>query len=58
MIRARAYPPPKEEEDFVDWVRNNTVTDWHPVGTCAMGGKEGIKGGVVDERLRVYGVEG
>jgi choline dehydrogenase-like flavoprotein len=28
------------------------------VGTCAMGGSEGAKAGVVDERLRVYGVRG
>ena len=28
------------------------------MGTCAMGGAEGIKGGVVDARLRVYGVKG
>lgn len=53
------------------------MTDWHPVGTCAMGGDEGgghggmaggdrkgggvdegRKGGVVDSRLRVYGVHG
>ncbi|KAK4552514.1 hypothetical protein LTR86_010358 [Recurvomyces mirabilis] len=40
------------------WVVDNTITDWHPVGTCGMGGSEGIKGGVVDERLRVYGVKG
>ena len=26
------------------------------VGACAMGGREGAKAGVVDERLRVYGV--
>ena len=28
---------------------DTTVTNWHPVGTCAMGK-------VVDERLRVRGV--
>jgi choline dehydrogenase-like flavoprotein len=60
---ARAFPPEREitseaEEDFSDFVRTTTITDWHPVGTCSMGGKEGIKGGVVDARLRVYGVKG
>lgn len=30
----------------------------HPVGTCGMGGDRGISGGVVDERLRVYGIKG
>lgn len=48
----------KEEEDFSPWVRNTTITDWHPIGTCAMGGHSGIAGGVVDDRLRVYGVKG
>ena len=64
IIVRRAFPPEKdsreaaEDEDFSNWVRETTVTDWHPVGTCAMGGHEGSKGGVVDERLRVYGVKG
>jgi choline dehydrogenase-like flavoprotein len=60
-----------EDEDFSDYVRNYTITDWHPVGTCAMGpfpvlrldenGKSGEGGddlgGVVDARLRVHGVK-
>lgn len=71
IIVARAHPPPpppssksptetigEEEEDLTAWVRANTITDWHPVGTCAMGGHAGIVDGVVDERLRVYGVKG
>ncbi|KAJ5376115.1 hypothetical protein N7509_013001 [Penicillium cosmopolitanum] len=35
-----------------------TITDWHPIGTCAMGGSGGARDGVVDEHLRVYGVHG
>jgi len=63
IIVKRVFPPAPSDgdldtEDFTDWVRNTTMTDWHPVGTCAMGGDEGIRGGVVDERLRVYGVQG
>lgn len=64
IIVSRVFPPPSsppvkpEEEDFADWVRDSTITDWHPVGTCAMGGNEAEKGGVVDARLRVYGVRG
>lgn len=69
IIRGRVYPAPSTEpasgitavdeaEDFSQWVRDSTITDWHPVGTCAMGGHQGIAGGVVDERLRVYGVRG
>jgi choline dehydrogenase-like flavoprotein len=60
IIRGRVYPPPSActKEDMREWVVNQTITDWHPVGTCAMGGRRGIEGGVVDERLRVYGVKG
>jgi len=48
----------EDDEDFTPFVRANTVTDWHPVGTCSMGGRAGIKHGVVDARLRVYGARG
>ena len=63
IIVSRVYPPASTQDkgtnfDFSDWVRESTITDWHPIGTCSMGGKEGIKGGVVDDRLRVYGVKG
>ncbi|KAG5917755.1 hypothetical protein E4U42_007126 [Claviceps africana] len=61
VIRAPVHPAPDVVEDAAqlrDWVRHHTVTDWHPVGTCGMGGRAGIEGGVVDERLRVYGVRG
>ncbi|KAG4435308.1 hypothetical protein IFR05_009197 [Cadophora sp. M221] len=70
MIRRRVFPPPKDEkdDDFTDCVRDYTITDWHPVGTCAMGPPPGDDGeggydptkiaGVVDSRLRVHGVTG
>lgn len=61
IIRAAAHPTPEivaDDARLRDWVRQHTITDWHPVGTCGMGGRAGIKGGVVDERLRVYGVKG
>ena len=64
IIVKRVFPPALEDandpstEDFTSWVRDTCVSDWHPVGTCAMGGDEGIQGGVVDDRLRVYGVTG
>jgi choline dehydrogenase-like flavoprotein len=56
-----ASPPAstyKDDKLLSEWITQNTITDWHPVGTCAMGGRAGIEGGVVDERLRVYGVKG
>ncbi len=61
IIVKRVFPPSEaegEDYDFTDWVRDSTITDWHPVGTCAMGGTAAKDGYVVDERLRVYGVKG
>ncbi|KXX76161.1 Oxygen-dependent choline dehydrogenase [Madurella mycetomatis] len=44
-------------EDWIAYLRTNTEpTAMHPSGTCAMMPLE--LGGVVDEQLRVYGVEG
>ncbi|KAJ3498657.1 hypothetical protein NLG97_g946 [Lecanicillium saksenae] len=57
IIRRPAAPSAEEwknADDLHSWIVNNTVTDWHPVGTCAMGGHAGISGGVVNERLQVY----
>lgn len=59
FVQKRAWPAADaNEEQLKAWIVDNTVTDWHPVGTCSMGGREGINAGVVDERLRVYGVKG
>ncbi|KAF7561393.1 hypothetical protein G7046_g2757 [Stylonectria norvegica] len=61
IIRGPASPSAATLEDddrLREWILQNTITDWHPVGTCSMGGSAGIEGGVVDERLRVYGVKG
>ncbi|KAG5980065.1 hypothetical protein E4U55_004427 [Claviceps digitariae] len=61
IIRTPVHPSPevvRDDAQLRDWVKNHTITDWHPVGTCGMGGRTGIEGGVVDERLRVYGVRG
>ncbi|KAG9231634.1 putative choline dehydrogenase [Amylocarpus encephaloides] len=59
IIRARAFPPPSVSDDELqEWIVQTTVTDWHPVGTCSMGGRGRVNTGVVDERLRVHGVRG
>ncbi|WP_454827354.1 GMC family oxidoreductase [Pseudomonas veronii] len=43
------------EEDMLNFVRRNGSSIFHPVGTCKMGsGPEAV----VDERLRVHGIEG
>ncbi|KAL7951246.1 GMC oxidoreductase [Trichoderma barbatum] len=47
-----------DDEQLKKWVIDRTAVAYHPIGTCAMGGHEGIRGGVVDERLKVYGVKG
>jgi choline dehydrogenase-like flavoprotein len=45
-----AVPESTSDADILRFVRRNTRTIWHPVGTCAMGT-------VVDSELRVHGVE-
>ncbi|KAJ5087054.1 hypothetical protein NUU61_008361 [Penicillium alfredii] len=62
LVQGRVFPPSdnirSDDETYGDFVSNYTITDWHPIGTCAMGGRDGAQTGVVDERLRVYGVRG
>ena len=40
---------------ILNWARDTAVTIYHPTGTCKMGNDPN---GVVDERLRVHGIEG
>lgn len=42
-------------EGTLDWARNNTASIYHPTGTCKMGNDPMA---VVDERLRVHGIQG
>jgi len=61
ILRAQVWPSPEDtidDDKLRSWLKHAISTDWHPVGTCAMGGHAGIRGGVVDERLQVYGVAG
>ncbi|CAO2657246.1 Nn.00g033720.m01.CDS01 [Neocucurbitaria sp. VM-36] len=44
---------PTTLEEAKQFTRENTVTEYHPIGTCAMLPKE--KGGVVDDQLKVHG---
>ncbi|MCP5155551.1 MAG: GMC family oxidoreductase N-terminal domain-containing protein [Ectothiorhodospiraceae bacterium] len=39
----------------IDYIKSTGQTCWHPVGTCRMGSD---RMAVVDERLRVHGIEG
>lgn len=46
-----------EDDDIIrEYIRQLLGTTWHSMSTCSM--KKPEKGGVVDERLNVYGVEG
>lgn len=45
----------QSDEDILNYIRETAVTVWHASGTCAMLPKE--KGGVVDDKLSVYGVQ-
>ncbi|KAG4438451.1 hypothetical protein IFR05_006061 [Cadophora sp. M221] len=44
------------QENVSTWIKENLQSEYHPVGTCAMLPRK--KGGVVDERFRVFGVKG
>ena len=48
-------PMNPSDDDFVEHIRNNAQTLYHPVATCAMGSGEDA---VVDPELRVHGVDG
>ncbi len=42
-------------EATLDWARSNSASIYHPTGTCKMGSD---KTAVVDDRLRVHGIDG
>jgi choline dehydrogenase len=42
------------DEDWLDWIRDNAGTEFHPSSSCAMLPRD--QGGVVDANLRVYGL--
>ena len=42
-----------DETNVEDFVRNSFSSEYHPIGTCAMGPRE--QGGVVSERMLVHG---
>jgi choline dehydrogenase len=55
-IRGDEHAPGKQvetDEQIIDWIRNNSQTAYHPIGTCRMGQGPNT---VVDEKLRVHGI--
>lgn len=58
-LRGEEYSPGPQvasDEDILDFIRANAHTAYHPIGTCRMG-PQGPRT-VVDEKLRVHGLEG
>ncbi|MEO0669749.1 MAG: choline dehydrogenase [Pseudomonadota bacterium] len=53
--RPHADLPMDDYDATLDWARGNTASIYHPTGTCKMGQD---KASVVDERLRVHGIDG
>lgn len=51
VTRPRLLPDSESDRDLTDYVRRYASGFWHPTSSCAMGA-------VVDERLRVIGVDG
>ena len=49
-------PAVSSDDEILDWIRNNSQTAYHPIGTCRMG-PAGPKT-VVDDKLKVHGLEG
>jgi choline dehydrogenase len=43
------------DDEILAWIRNNSQTAYHPIGTCRMGQGPST---VVDEHLRVHGIAG
>ena len=44
------------DEQILSWIRNNSQTAYHPIGTCRMGPQG--PNTVVDDKLKVHGIEG
>lgn len=58
VIESQIMPGPEvqSDEQMLEDARNRCSTVFHPVSTCRMGTEK--TGNVVDQRLRVYGVDG
>jgi choline dehydrogenase len=58
VLRGEEFSPGRNVEtdaQILDWICNNSQTGYHAMGTCRMGQGPDT---VVDERLRVRGIEG
>jgi choline dehydrogenase len=48
-------PGVRTDDEILTWIRENSETAYHPIGTCRMGPGPNA---VVDDRLRVHGLTG
>jgi choline dehydrogenase len=58
-LRGEEYSPGmgvKSDDEILGWIRANSQTAYHPIGTCRMG--PAGPNTVVNERLKVHGLEG
>ena len=56
--RGEEYSPGMQvatDDQILTWIRNNSQTAYHPIGTCRMGPKG--PNTVVDDKLKVHGIE-
>jgi choline dehydrogenase len=56
-LRGEEYSPGqdvKSDDEILGWIRANSQTAYHPIGTCRMGSGPNT---VVDDRLKVHGLE-
>lgn len=58
LIKREVKPGPdtSSDEALLEFCRNNGATIFHPSGTCQMG-HDPARGAVLDERLRVHGID-
>jgi choline dehydrogenase len=57
-LRGDEYSPGKDvasDEQILSWIRNNSETAYHPIGTCRMAPGPNA---VVDDQLKVHGIGG
>ena len=58
-LRGEEYTPGpnvETDDDIINYIRKTSQTAYHPIGTCRMGPVGPST--VVDDRLRVHGIEG
>ena len=54
VIETSPGPSVQTDEQWVDWLRGSTSSEFHPSSSCSMLARE--QGGVVDAQLFVYGL--